>query len=193
MSEIPLTRKSVTKDHESAIRDRVRNAVSFEGLFRLASVEDTAALTRFLSDPAISQPIYTLPEHIDEDTTRIFIQEHLEERERGEGLLMIGHQGTGFIEAYYDFQIWPQWSTGKLGGAIHKDLQSSGRGGADAKRIFSWMFEYIGVDLICETCAVDNLRSARLLKKIGFSMKGKILSELPEGGTRPSLYWELEG
>ena len=188
---MPLTRNNISAHREADIRERVRGVVGLEGFFRLAGRDDAAALTDFLSDPAVSQPIYTLPEKINDTTIGDFIEEHLQEKDRGEGFLMIGHQSEGFVEAYYDFQLWPQWAVGKLGGAIHPRLQNSGRGGSDAQRIFSWMFDYLDIDLICETCALDNTRSARLLERIGFTLKGEVLSELPTGGTRPSLYWEL--
>ena len=56
---------------------------------------------------------------------------------------------------------------------------------------FDWLFEIIGVDLICETAALDNIRTARLLERLGFVEKGVIESELVGGETRPSRYWEM--
>ena len=102
-----------------------------------------------------------------------------------------GVDENGVVNAYHDIQVWPQWSACELGGAIRRDLQSSGKGGMDATVAFNWLFEVIGVDLICETAALDNVRTARLLGRIGFTYKGEIKSKTPGGGFRPSKYWEL--
>jgi RimJ/RimL family protein N-acetyltransferase len=45
---------------------------------------------------------------------------------------------------------------------------------------------------ICETTAVDNDRSIKLLSRLGFTQMGEVLAVKPDGSTRPSLYWELE-
>ncbi|MCG8432600.1 MAG: GNAT family N-acetyltransferase, partial [Gammaproteobacteria bacterium] len=98
----------------------------------------------------------------------------------------------GSVSSYHDFKFWPQWAACELGGAIRQDRQNKGQGGTGAAMAFSWLFDVIGVDLICETAALDNLRTARLLERIGFIYKGEIESRLPGGGVRPSRYWELE-
>jgi len=104
---------------------------------------------------------------------------------------MISVDDRGEAHGYHDFQFWPQWSACELGGAIRADRQSAGQGSTGAMAAFNWLFEVIGVDLICETAALDNVRTARLLERIGFSYKGEIESKLPGGGLRPSRYWEL--
>lgn len=60
-----------------------------------------------------------------------------------------------------------------------------------AAKVFNWLFDTVGVDLICETAALDNIRTARLLESIGFKFMGEINSQLANGEQRPSLYWEL--
>lgn len=157
----------------------------------VARESDTAALTEMLSDPQISQPIYTLPTKINHQTVAAFIAQHLDERERGEGLLMVGTDAESRATAYYDIQVWPEWAACELGGAVSSKYQNSGRGGSGALEAFTWLFEVIGVDLICETAALDNVRTARLLDRIGFTYMGEIESRLPNGGLRPSRYWEL--
>jgi RimJ/RimL family protein N-acetyltransferase len=192
MSDIPLTRNITSKQNETHIRNAVKVAENLAGMARLARKEDAVALTTLLEDPNISDPIYTLPKQINVNTIGQFIEDHLEERERGEGLLMIGTDDDGSVHAYHDLKIWPHWAACELGGGIRQDRQNSGQGGAGALRAFSWLFEVIGVDLICETAALDNIRTAKLLDRIGFTYKGEIRSTLPDGGIRPSKVWELE-
>jgi len=191
MSDMPLTRVAANKKRQAHIRNAVRKAEKITDIARIARPDDVAALTDLLADPEVSTPIYTLPETINKTTVESFIKQHLSERERGEGLLMISVDDSGVVNAYHDIQIWPQWSACELGGAIRRGLQSSGKGGTDAAVAFNWLFDVIGVDLICETAALDNVRTARLLERIGFSYKGEITSKRPEGGFRPSHYWEL--
>ncbi|HXI86843.1 MAG TPA: GNAT family protein, partial [Parvularculaceae bacterium] len=158
---------------------------------RAAELADAEALTAMLADPAVSAPVYTLPKPITLETVAAFIARHLEEREAGRGLLLIGLDEIGAVAGYHDIQIWPEWAASELGGAIRPDRQSAGAGGPGAAAAFDWLFEVIGVDLICETAALDNIRTARLLERIGFVSKGEIESALPGGGARASRYWEL--
>ena len=192
MTDIPITKNKVTKEKEEQIRDAVRNAVNLRKLGRLALENDVDVLTFLLEDPLISNPIYTLPDKINQKTIADFIKQHLLERERGEGLLMISTDEEGGVSAYYDINVWPQWGACELGGAIRHDQQNSGQGGVGASTAFSWLFEDMGVDLICETCSLDNIRTAKLLERAGFVFKCEIESKLPAGGFRPSLYWELK-
>ncbi|MCP3996595.1 MAG: GNAT family N-acetyltransferase [bacterium] len=191
MTELPLTRIAASKERQARIRDAVSKAENLAGIARVAREGDVDALTALLSDPQISEPIYTLPGQIDQDTVANFIEQHLAERECGEGLLMVSTDESGVASAYYDIQFWPQWAACELGGAIRRDRQASGQGGTGATVAFGWLFEVIGVDLICETAALDNARTARLLERIGFTYKGEIESKLSGGGMRPSRYWEL--
>tara|TARA_B100001079_G_scaffold180110_1_gene154871 strand:+ start:166 stop:801 length:636 start_codon:yes stop_codon:yes gene_type:complete len=192
MTAIPLTRNKASRKKEFQIRAAVRKAETIPELACLARENDVNTLTSLLQDPLISTPIYTLPEQINRNTVANFIERHLLEREDGEGLLMISTDEGGKVSAYHDIKIWPQWAACELGGAIRHDRQSTGQGSSGATIAFRWLFEVIGVDLICETAALDNVRTARLLERIGFTFRGEISSELPSGGLRPSLYWELE-
>jgi RimJ/RimL family protein N-acetyltransferase len=192
MTDIPLTRNTASKEKESQIRNAVRNAENIPELACLARENDVDALTFLLEDPLISTPIYTLPDQINRNTVANFIERHLLERERGEGLLMISTDEDGGASAYHDIKIWPQWAACELGGAIRRDRQNTGHGSSGATIAFRWLFEVIGIDLICETAALDNVRTARLLEGIGFTFRGEISSKLSGGGLRPSLCWELE-
>ncbi len=192
MTDLPLTRIAASEAKQSYIRSAVSITESLTEMAHVAKESDIVALTTLLSDPEISQPIYTLPAQINHDTVAAFIGQHLDERERGEGLLMISTDENGLATAYYDIQVWPEWASCKLGGAISSKHQNTGRGGSGALEVFAWLFEIIGVDLICETAALDNIRTARLLDRIGFTYIGEIDSKLPGGGLRPSRYWELK-
>lgn len=194
MAGIPLTRTEVSQEREAAIRAAVRAQTGLPGVesgSRLAQLEDAPAVFRFLSDPAVFAPIYSLPRPLTEDTVRDWIAGHLAEREQGTGLLFIREDAAGEVTGYSDFQIWPQWAAGELGGALRADLQSKGQGAAGAKNSFTWMFEALGLDLICSTASLDNVRTARLLDHLGFERKGEIESKRPDGSTRASLVWEV--
>jgi len=192
VTKLPLTRIKATAEKADAIRDAVRR-VSFpaDGRRRLGAVEDAPAFLALIADPSVSGPIYTLPKPPTLDGARAFIARHADERARGEGLLILEFDENGAVAGYHDIQFWPEWSACELGGAIRPDRQGEGRGGAGAAAAFDWLFDAIGVDLICETAALDNLRTQKLLKRIGFRCIGEIESDLPQGGVRPSLYFEL--
>lgn len=193
MTRIPLTRIEAAPAKTQAIRAAVRGvAFPAEGGRRLAALEDAPAFHNLIADRRVSDPIYTLPKPATLEAARAFIARHIEEHERGEGLLILDFDEAGILAGYHDIQIWPEWAAAELGGAIRPDRQGAGMGGAGAAMAFDWLFGAIGVDLICETAALDNVRTRRLLDHLGFRFMGEIESELPGGGVRPSLYWELE-
>jgi len=191
MADLPLTRIAASREKQLQIRNGISKVENIPGIAHVAREKDVNELTALLENPEISNPIYTLPEQINCNTVSAFINKHIEERKRGEGLLMISSDNSGVASAYYDIQFWPQWAACELGGAIRSDQQNSGHGSATAAAVFNWLFDYVGVDLICETAALNNTRTARLLDRIGFSYMGKIQSRLSGGGERPSRYWEL--
>ena len=78
-----------------------------------------------------------------------------------------------------------------MGGALHPDRQGERRGVEGARQSFAWMFEALGLDLICETAALDNHRTAHLLDGLGFRRMGEIASQRADGTARPSLVWEI--
>lgn len=192
--EIPITRNPVSPERAEAIRRAVQGAStmpSATGGSRLAQPSDAEAFLEFLQDPAIHAPIYTLPRPLTLASLGDFIADHLEQRERGEGLLFLNFTEDDRLSGYTDLIIWPQWAAGELGGAVRSDLQGQRRGVEGAKTGFNWMFEVLQLDLICETAAPDNIRSARLLGGLGFKRKGEVTSHRPDGGTRASLVWEI--
>ncbi len=193
-SDIPITRELVSSERSKLIRRAVQGTTAMPSATdgsRLAQPSDAEAFLEFLQDPAIHAPIYTLPRPLTLSSLEDFISDHLEQRERGEGLLFLNFDEAGCLTGYTDLIIWPGWAAGELGGAVHPDLQGQRRGVEGAKTGFNWMFEVLQLDLICETAAPDNIRSARLLDGLGFTRKGEVTSHRPDGGTRASLVWEI--
>ena len=194
MTSIPITRTPVPEAKAAAIRAAVAGATSLgpdSGASRLATLEDAAAFHEFLSNPQIHAPIYTLPRPLTVDSVRAFIAGHQREREQGTGLLFLTIDELGRISGYSDLCLWPEWAAGELGGALHPDRQGQRRGVEGARQSFGWMFESLGLDLICETASLDNHRTAHLLDGLGFRRMGEITSQRADGTTRPSLVWEL--
>lgn len=194
MSSIPITRTPVPQNQAAAIKAAVASATSIateNASSRLAQVDDAAILHEFLGDPQIHAPIYTLPRPLTVASVRAFIADHQQQREQGTGLLFLNFDEQGRIGGYSDICVWPEWAAGELGGAIHPDRQGQRRGVDGARQSFAWMFECLGLDLICETAAPDNHRTAHLLDGLGFHRMGEITSNRADGTTRPSLVWEI--
>ena len=194
MSDLPITKIACSPEHETRIRDAVRSAREIQfGLFpgRLAKPSDAAAFYAFLSDPEIHGPIYSLPRPLTEESVRTFIEQKLAEQERGEGVLFLSFDEAGDVAAYTDFDIWPKWGAGDIGGAYRRDQQGRGGGGSGVKLAFTWMFETLMLERIVATAALDNVRTARIMDRLGFERMGEITSQRPDGGTRQSLVWEV--
>ncbi|AMO72694.1 GNAT family N-acetyltransferase [Sphingorhabdus sp. M41] len=194
MSSIPITRNPVPEAKATAIRAAVTAATSIatdSDMSRLAQLDDAAIFHEFLSDPQIHAPIYTLPRPLTVETVRAFIADHQQQREQGTGLLFLNFDAQGRIGGYSDICVWPEWAAGELGGAIHPDRQGQRRGVDGARQSFAWMFDHLGLDLICETASLDNHRTAHLLDGLGFQRMGEIVSKRADGTTRQSLVWEI--
>jgi RimJ/RimL family protein N-acetyltransferase len=145
-----------------------------------------------LGHESIGPRIYTMPSPINTETMTAFIEDHLMQRARGDGILFVSFNALGEATAYFDVELWPQWSICKFGGAVKAERQGRGFGGACGLAAVEWCFDQLGVNRICETTARDNDRSIRLLSRLGFIQHGEVVSVRPDGSTRPSLYWELE-
>jgi RimJ/RimL family protein N-acetyltransferase len=194
MSSIPITRQEYPVEKQQQVREAVRLAdaiITEAQKSRLATLEDAEKFFTFLSDPDISAPIYTLPRPLSVEAIREFIGDHIEQHERGEGLLFLNFDETGAIGGYIDIVIWPEWAAGELGGAVGKQRQGQRRGIEGARLGFDWLFDELGLELICETAALDNIRTAKLLDGLGFRRKGEIVSQRSDGSTRASLVWEV--
>ena len=193
-TSIPITRQQASDWKAGAIRAAVSGATAIateNASSRLATVEDAVIFHQFISDPRIHAPVYTLPRPLTIDTVRDFIADHDKQRERGSGLLFLNFDDQGKIGGYSDICVWPEWAAGELGGAVHPDRQGKRRGVEGARLSFDWMFESLGLDLICETASLDNHRTAHLLDGLGFRRMGEIVSHRDDGTTRPSLVWEI--
>ncbi len=195
MADIPKSRIAVPEAESERIRAFVRTAEWMNGRIagaRVARPEDAAALADLLAHDSIGPRIYTMPNPINAGTMRVFIEDHLAQRERGEGILFVSFNVAGEVTAYFDVEVWPQWSIAKFGGAVKAERQGRGFGGACGLAAVEWCFDQLGVARICETTARDNDRSIRLLSRLGFRQLGEVISHRPDGSTRPSIYWEME-
>ncbi len=193
MSAPPKTVLDVDPAEAEAIRVAVRRAdpgTLDEGRV-LANAVDAQALTELLSDERVSGPIYDLPRPIDLDSINRWIEVNAAARSRGEGILMVTRDRDGAVSGYSKVTVWPERSAAELAGAIRADRQNSGQGGAGAWRTIHWIFETLGVRLICLTAAMDNIRSARLIEAMGFVRMGERTAVAEDGTQRQSLYWEM--
>lgn len=195
MADIPKTRMAVSEQEQERLRDFVRQAEWMNGRIagaRVARLEDAEALAGLLAHESIGPRIYTMPNPINTETMTTFIADHLAQRERGDGILFVSFNAAGEATAYFDVELWPQWSMAKFGGAVKAERQGRGFGGACGLAAVEWCFDQLGVARICETTARDNDRSIRLLSRLGFRQMGEVISQRPDGSTRPSVYWEME-
>ena len=193
-NQLPLIRITADKAAETAIREAVRRTETIGGKDgpRLAQKSDAQELYALLKHPAVHAPIYMLPVPLTQRSVEQFIDDHLALRDAGEGLLFVRQSDRGVAIGYSDVQIWPQWATGELSGALHPDWQGDGRGGAGAGDVFDWMFNTLGLDRICATAALDNRRTAKLLDRLNFTEVGHITSTRPDGSERASRVWQIE-
>lgn len=193
MSAPPKTQLTTTPEEEQAIRDAVRGADPRTlGPGRaIATQAHVAGLLDLLSDPAVSDPIYDLPRPFTSATLAKWIADSEAQRQRGEGILFVTLDFSGRVAGYSKITVWPDRSSAELGGALRADLQNSGSGGAGAFHTFGWIFNALGVRLMCLTAAVDNVRSAKLIDKAGFQRMGERDAIRPDGTIRRSIYWEL--
>lgn len=193
MSAPPKTILSATPDEEAAIRRKVRSAdISTLGPHRmLANASHAPGVLDLFADPAVSDPLYSLPRPLTLQSITGWIGECMSAHERGECLLVLTIDAEGIVQGYSKMSVWPERSSAELGGALRASLQNAGSGGAGAAHTISWMFENLGVRLICLTAALDNIRSIKLIDRMGFRRMGEREAIRPDGTTRRSHYWEM--
>jgi RimJ/RimL family protein N-acetyltransferase len=193
MSAPPKTVLTASAEEEAAIRAAVRypDTAMLGADYVVATHEHVAALLDFLSDPAVSAPIYDLPQPITHDTVEAWVSETGRMQELGEALLLVRLDPTGSVLAYHRFTVWPERSSAEIAGAIRADAQNKGVGKLGAAQSFGWMFTSLGVRLICATAALDNPRSARVIEAAGFTAMGEREGVRSDGSVRRSLYWEM--
>ncbi|MEZ5937013.1 MAG: GNAT family N-acetyltransferase [Hyphomonadaceae bacterium] len=193
--QIPWTRTCVSQAEEARIRTAVRETDAVAGGFsrgRVLRPGDAASLLRLFEEPTIGPVIYTLPRPLTHASVLAFIRDHLDQRARGEGILVASFNADDQVSGYFDVELWPQWGAAKFGGAVSSARQGRGFGAEGGLAAIEWCFDVAGVHRLCETTAHDNHRSIRLLRRIGFVQLGEVVSVRPDGSTRPSLYWEME-
>jgi RimJ/RimL family protein N-acetyltransferase len=193
MSAPPKTVIHASEDEAEAIRDAVRNVdVGTLGMGRArAELKHVPGLVKLLSDEQVSGPIYDLPRPIDEESVTRWVAENQAQALAGEALLLVNLDEHGEVSGYSRIVVWPERSSAELAGAIRADLQNHGQGGAGMARTFGWIFETLGVQLMCLTAALDNVRSQKGIDAAGFRRMGEREALRPDGTTRRSVYWEM--
>jgi RimJ/RimL family protein N-acetyltransferase len=193
MSTPPKTVIHATEEEEEAIREAVRHADPAKlGLGRaVAEMKHVPGLVELLSDERVSGPIYDLPKPITTDSVTRWVAERQAERLAGEGLLLVTLDKQGKVSGYSHITVWPERASAELAGAIRADLQGQGQGSEGMARSFDWIFETLGVRLMCLTAALDNVRSQKGIDAAGFRRMGEREVVKPDGTTRASVYWEM--
>lgn len=193
MSAPPKTVLHASEAEAEAIRRAVRTAdVATLGPNRArAELKHVPGLSRLLSDPAVSAPIYDLPRPLTEEGLTRWVVENQAQALAGDALLIVTLDEAGEVAGYSRISVWPEHASAELAGAMRADLQNRGQGGSGAAHTFGWIFETLGVRLMCLTAALDNVRSAKLIEAAGFRPLGVREAVRPDGTTRESLYWEM--
>ena len=99
--------------------------------------------------------------------------------------------GKGEVAGYSRIAVWPDRSAAELAGAVRADLQNRGQGGAGMAHTFGWIFETLGVRMMCLTSALDNVRAQKGIDAAGFIRMGERDAVRPDGTIRRSVYWEM--
>jgi RimJ/RimL family protein N-acetyltransferase len=193
MSTPPKTVLHASHEEAAAIREAVRNAdPATLGPGRAhAEMKHVPGLVELLSDERVSGPIYDLPRPITPDSVSRWVAERQAERLAGEGLLFVTLDEAGQVSGYSHIAVWPERASAELAGAIRADLQGHGQGSVGMARTLAWIFETLGVRLMCLTAALDNVRSQKAIDAAGFRRMGEREVTRPDGTTRASVYWEL--
>lgn len=191
---IPITREIVSPKTEKNIRDRVRAVTGMtrsDGQSRVVTKNDLDALFDFFLVPEVSGPLYTIEKPVTRENVAAHIQRKIEAQKRGEGILTAMFDDDGRIVSFMDHMIWPQWSAAEFGGGMRPERQSLGTGRSGIFSGIDWVFDTLGVNLLCFTAALDNVRSIKLIDAMGMRRMGEITSKGPGGITRQSLVWEM--
>lgn len=193
MSAPPKTVLHASEEEAAAIRHAVRTVdVATLGRHReRAELKHVPGLAKLLADPAVSGPIYDLPRPITEESVTRWVAENQAQALAGEALLIVSLDPAGEVAGYSRITVWPEHSSAELAGAMRADLQNSGQGGAGMAHTFGWIFETLGVRLMCLTSALDNVRAQKGIDAAGFRRMGERDAVRPDGTTRRSIYWEM--
>lgn len=195
MAQPPETVTEVNRDEAERIRRAVRDVTNVKtpyGTYRAAVSADTDALFELLGDSRVSGPLYTIPKPVTRDWVERWIASHLGEAAQGVGLLMLARNDADAPTGFVDLQVWPERASAEFGGGISPDLQSASFGSRGAALLFDWLFRDIGIRLIAMTNALDNVRTEKLLRHLGFQRCNDRICIAADGIERPSMYWELK-
>lgn len=188
----PDTVITVSPAEEARIRNMIRQVDGIdESGHQVAQPDDAPGLLDLLSDPRVNEPLYTIPNDVTLGWVQNWIAQHLRERAAGEGLLMITRDVEGQVMGFADLQVWPDRASAEMGGGIRASQQNRHRGSQGAGGMFMWLFKDMGIQLLAMTCAEDNVRTQKLLTKIGFTQGKSRDCTAPDGTKRPSLYFEM--
>jgi RimJ/RimL family protein N-acetyltransferase len=193
VSAPPKTVIHASEEAAEALRERVRTVdLATLGPNRVrAELKHVPGLVALLSDPRVSGPIYDLPRPIDEDSLTRWVAENQAQALAGDALLIVTLDEAGEVSAYSRVTVWPEHLSAELAGAVRADLQNSGRGGVGMAHTFGWIFETLGVELMCLTAALDNVRVQKGIDAAGFIRMGERDAVRADGTVRKSVYWEL--
>jgi RimJ/RimL family protein N-acetyltransferase len=193
MSTPPKTVIHASEEEAEAIREAVRHAdpASLGPGRAHAEMKHVPGLVELLSDERVSGPIYDLPRPITADSVTRWVAERQAERLAGEGLLFVTLDDEDRVSGYSHITVWPERSAAELAGAMRADLQGQGQGTIGMARSFAWIFETLGVQLMCLTAALDNIRSQKGIDAAGFRRMGEREVTRADGSKRASVYWEL--
>jgi len=193
MSTPPKTVLQVDDEEADAIRDAVRGADPASlGMGRAhAELKHVPGLLELFLDERVSGPIYDLPRPFSLDSVTRWVAERQARHLAGEGLLLVTLDDHGKVAGYSDITVWPERASAELAGAIRADLQNQGQGGRGMAKTFDWIFQTLGVRLMCLTAALDNVRSQKGIDAAGFRRMGERTVTRPDGATRASVYWEM--
>lgn len=193
MSAPPKTVLAVPDEEAEAIREAVRGVdVASLGMGRArAELRHVPGLVALLSDEQVSGPIYDLPRPITEESITRWVAENQAQALAGEALLLVSLDDHGEVAGYSRITVWPERSAAELAGAVRADLQNRGQGSVGMARTFGWIFETLGVRMMCLTAALDNVRSQKGIDAAGFVRMGEREAVRPDGTTRRSVYWEM--
>lgn len=193
MSAPPKTVLAVSDEEAEAIRHAVRTAdvtTLGEGRER-ADLHHIAGLVALLSDERVSGPIYDLPRPIDAESITRWVAESQAQALAGEALLIVNLDLEGEVAGYSRITVWPERSAAELAGGVRADRQNQGQGGRGMAHSFGWIFQTLGVRMMCLTAAVDNIRVQKGIDAAGFVRMGERDAVRPDGTIRRSIYWEM--
>jgi len=193
MSAPPKTVLRASEAEAESIREIVRTVdVATLGPGRArAELKHVPGLVTLLSDERVSGPIYDLPRPITEDSVTRWVAENQAQALAGEALLLVSLDPAGEVAGYSRITVWPEHASAELAGAVRADLQGKGQGASGMSHTFGWIFETLGVRLMCLTAALDNVPSQKGIDAAGFVRMGEREAVRPDGTTRRSVYWEL--